>query len=190
MGMRGPAADPTKPNSRTRSKGNRRVGSTAYNAAQLRQLVPGEPAMPSYLKNIEGAAEIWAETIPNLLAAKLINELDNHMLAAFCIDMAKYVALSTELAPKKKAKGKGKAEAEEPKLTDAQRKAKSEEANAAFGRARQLGESFGMSSKSRTGMGIRMGDQPGTTGGAPPPANKGGESSVNKDRHFVLTGQR
>lgn len=179
MGLRGPKPDPSRPNSRTKSGGNRRVGSTAYNAAQVRKLEAGEPAKPSYLTG--RASDIWDETVSLLVKAKLIAEVDMHTLGAYCLDMATFVDLSIELKNARvETSSKKKKE-----YNEAQLKAMREEANQAWGRAKQVGDSLGMSSKSRTGMGI--------TSAAPGDnavARGGGGVDGGSKLAFVLTGKR
>lgn len=178
MGLRGPKPDPSRPNSRTKSKGNRRIGSTAYNAAQVRHLEPGEPAKPKYVTGRAG--EIWDETVKLLVKAKLIAEVDIHTLGAYCLDMSTFVDLSIELKEARVADNKSK-----KKYSESELKGLREEANQAWGRAKQLGDALGMSSKARTGMGI--------TSAAPgdhAAAKGGGIASGSSNLAFVLTGQR
>lgn len=181
MGLRGPKADPTKPNSRTKSGGNRKVGSTAYNAAQLRKLEAGEPPKPGFLKG--RAAEVWDDIVPALFKAELVHEVDKHMLAAYCMDMAEYFIKADALATL--VPGRVLSKGEKP-VTESERKALREEAKDAFTRARSLGEQFGMSTKSRTAMGIRMGGQADATGGG---ANTF-KPAIDPELDFIMNGKR
>lgn len=178
MGLRGPKSDPSRPNSRSKSKGNRRVGSTAYNAAQTRKLEAGEPEKPSYLTGT--AAAIWDQTVPLLFAAKLIHPVDLHTMASYCLDVATYADNAVEL---NKPRG-------EVKYSEAERKSMREEAKEAWARAKAVGELMGMSPKSRTAMGISATGGGGVPGGAE--VKGGGASGGNNGSNlaFVLTGQR
>jgi phage terminase small subunit len=157
MGQRGPKADPAKPNSRTKSQGNRQTSSTAYGHQQLRKLVAGEPVPPSWLD--KGQLVIWAEFVPHLFEAGLTHVIDAHLLGAYCVEWSEYLAAKAAL--KKLKKG-------EPR-TDLQKQAKD-----AFVAATAISDRFGGSYKSRTAQGIKM-------TGSGPSVGEGGASNIGKE---------
>lgn len=155
------------------------MGSTAYNAGQVRKLEAGEPEMPDYLSGT--AAKIWAQTVPLLLEAKLIHPVDLHTMAAYCLDVATYADLAVELNKPRK----------EVKYSEAERKSMREEAKEAWARAKAAGELMGMSPKSRVAMGISSA-APGDTAAGAAANNAGGNASGANGSNlaFVLTGKR
>lgn len=179
MGARGPKPDPSKPNSRSKNPGNHRHGSTAYAKANMRKLEPGEPARPDWVTGL--AAQMWDEFVPKLFKAELIHEIDQHILGAYCMYMAEFVAAKETLA-------KGLADTKK-QMSESDRKSLQAEAATALNHARSIAETFGVSAKSRAAMGISTKN----AGGAG--ASGGGEAGGKKDdgnnrKSFVLSGKR
>ena len=139
MGLRGPKADPTKPNSRTKSQGNRKTSSTAYGHQQIRKVVAGEPVPPSWLSAEQ--LKIWDEFVPALFTLGLTHEVDAHMLGAYCVEWSEYLAAKAGL--KKLKKGES-------------RTALEKQAKEAFAAAKIISDGFGMSHKARVAQGIKM----------------------------------
>lgn len=171
MGLRGPQADPSRPNSR--AHGNRKTGSTAYQEAQIRKLAAGEPKKPRWVKG--EAADIWREIVPELFRAKLTHAVDCHLLGAYCLDMAEYVKKMEKLS------NPGKALPETQKLWR-------DDAQLAFRRAQEVAVLFGMNPKSRTAMGIKATDAAPEPAGDKDTGTQTNDAGKQKAVAFVLNG--
>lgn len=140
MGLRGPKPNPETKNSR--AHGNRKTGSTAFQQAQMRKLEAGEPVMPSWVTG--QASKLWKEIVPVLFKEKLTHPADAHMLGSYCLEMSEYIETKKKISA---LKADAKPET---------RKALGDQAANALSKSKGLAEQFGMTSKSRVGMGILM----------------------------------
>ena len=157
MGLRGPKADPTKPNSRTKSRGNRKTSSTAYGHQQIRKVVAEQPVPPSWLNKDQ--LKIWDEIVPPLFELGLTHAVDAHMLGAYCVEFSEYLEAKKALSTVK---------------TTAEKNELKKLAKESFEAAKKISDSFGMSHKARVAQGIKM------TGSGPASASEGGASVGNE----------
>ena len=151
--MRGPKSDPTKPHSR--SNGNRKSASTAFQQAQVQKVVAEKPVKPKGLTKEAGG--IWDAVVSELFELGLVCKLDGTQLAEYCEQVAMIQDLRKLLKERIKAKEQLK------DLLD--------QIDKASKIALRLAESFGLTPKGRRAMGIntvaKNGGAAGVTGKAP-----------------------
>ncbi len=170
MGLRGPKPNPETKNSR--AHGNRKTGSTAFQQAQMRKLEAGEPVKPLWVTG--QAAKLWEEIVPVLFKEKLTHPADAHMLGSYCLEMSEYIETKKKISA---LKADAKPET---------RKSLGDQAANALAKSKGLAEQFGMTSKSRVGMGILMTSGGVAAGAVAEPA--GGDDGKKRAIDFVING--
>lgn len=152
MGQRGPQRDPSKPNSRARSAGNRQTSSTAFSHAQIQHVKATRPVKPVGMTDY--AATVWDQVVDELFELGLICRLDGSMLAEYCEQVAVLKVLRESVQERIKKKESLK------DLLD-----QVEKASKITGR---LADSFGLTPKGRRAMGINTERQAGGATDAQP----------------------